>query len=323
VNGASWRKLGLLLHAQEFASKVDWSSGFTQAPNVVTMGDFVRVYFCTRPGPDSEGQFVSLGAFADFETLNPPKILRSSETPIMNLGARGTFDEFGTYPISVIKHEEEFFAYYGGWTRCESVPFDVAIGLAKSGDGESFARSGTGPVLAAHLTEPYVITSPKIRRFQDTWVLSYTSGQKWFLHDGRPEIVYKIRIAFSDDGVKWNRLGRNIIPDRIGEGEAQASPDIIFSGEKYHMFFCYRAESDFRHNRDNSYRIGYASSVDLVHWERDDTRFPLEPSETGWDSVMVAYPTVFEWADSTFMLYLGNEVGKEGIGLAVLEGTLT
>ena len=32
----------------------------------------------------------------------------------MQLGALGTFDEFGIYPVSVIRHGDEVRGYYGG-----------------------------------------------------------------------------------------------------------------------------------------------------------------------------------------------------------------
>ncbi len=64
------------------------------------------------------------------------------------LGGLGEFDEFGTYPVSVIRDGDEVRAYYAGWTRCESVPFNVAIGMRdERRRGVTFdeARSWTGP----------------------------------------------------------------------------------------------------------------------------------------------------------------------------------
>lgn len=317
-----WRKIGLALHASDVAGRVDFCVSHTQAPNVVVLEDRVRVYFCCRPKPDHNGQFVSLGAFVEFSSFDPPVIETYAESPIMELGELGCFDEFGTYPISVIKDRDLYFAYYGGWTRCESVPFDVAIGVATSTDGRVFNRIGNGPVLAASADEPFVITSPKIRKYDSQWVLAYTAGERWFKDRGKPEIIYKLRIAFSDDGLNWRRLNHRIIPDVLGEDEAQACPDIIFRNNRYHMFFCFRAATDFRRNPDRSYRIGYAVSEDLIHWKRNDDLYRIDVSTSGWDSEMVAYPTVFEFNERLYMLYLGNEVGVAGFGVAVLEGDL-
>jgi hypothetical protein len=84
------------------------------------------------------------------------------------------------------------------------------------------------------------------------------------------------------------------------------------------MFFCYRQATDYRRNRDRSYRIGYASSDNLVDWIRDDQQAGLDVSSEGWDSEMVAYPHVFELDGKVYMLYLGNEVGRYGFGAAEL-----
>ena len=95
-----------------------------------------------------------------------------------------------------------------------------------------------------------------------------------------------------------------------------------FANGKYHMFFCYRYSLGYR-GREKGYRIGYASSVDLVHWVRDDSRAGIDVSDEGWDSEMISYPHVFELDGRTLMFYLGNQVGRHGFGLAELEGTLS
>lgn len=319
---AKWVKKGLLLPAAKVAELIEWSDGFTQAPNTVVLRDRIRVYFTTRGIPDHAGMVKSLGAFVDFSEPAPHAILDAASEPIMDLGGLGEFDEFGTYPVSVEHVGGRFFAYYGGWTRGESVPFDVAIGLGTSEDGRRFSRFGRGPILSAARDEPFVVTSPKIRRYKRLWVLTYTAGTQWFMSDGRPEIVYKLRMAVSENGIEWVRIGENLVPDLLGPGESQASPDITFSNGSYHMFFCYRHAEDFRHNKSRAYRVGYAKSSDLFSWERIENRFQLEPSVSGWDSTMVAYPHVFQWGSKKYMLYLGNEVGKDGIGIAQLEGEL-
>jgi hypothetical protein len=105
---------------------------FAQAPATLLFDDRVRVYFSTRPKPDAAGQYVSLSGFVDLQRDNLFDIVAVSPEPVMSLGDRGTFDEFGTYPMSVARHGSEIRGYYGGWTRCVSVPFDVAIGYAFS-----------------------------------------------------------------------------------------------------------------------------------------------------------------------------------------------
>lgn len=316
-----WEKLGRIFNPQEI-SGIDWLKEFAQAPSVLIFDRHVRVYFSCRPGPDSNGQYVSYSAYVDLNRDNLFEITGISSRPILELGELGTFDEFGTYPVSVARNVNEVLAYYGGWTRCESVPFNVAIGVATSRDGgATFAKLGSGPVLSYSPDEPFVLSGPKIRRFNGTWYLWYIAGRKWKVVDGRAEPVYKIRMATSVDGLTWSKVNKDLIESRIEEDEAQASPDVFYCNGKYHMFFCYRYSSHYR-GKKYGYRIGYASSMDLINWQRDDAKAGIDVSEDGWDCEMISYPHVFELDGNIYMLYLGNQVGRHGFGLARLDGSL-
>lgn len=317
--GFRWKKRGLLFEPARFPGR-PWMREFAQAPATLVFDSFVRVYFSCRPAADANGQYVSRSAFVDLDRNDLFHVLRVAERPILELGGLGTFDEFGTYPVSVARDGNEILGYYGGWTRCESVPFNVGIGCARSRDGgETFEKLGPGPVLPYSPFEPFVLSGPKLRRFGDRWWLFYIAGRKWKLADGRAEPVYKIRLASSEDGSCWTRLDRDLIPSRVEPDEAQASPDVIRLDGRYHMFFCYRHSTGYR-GREKGYRIGYAVSDDLESWTRDDSRAGIDVSPEGWDSEMVSYPHVFELDGRVRMLYLGNEVGRRGFGLAELDG---
>ncbi len=318
----TWRKRGRIFDPAAVARPA-WMHEFAQAPATLVFDTCVRVFFSCRPPADGNGQYVSRAAYVDLDRADLFRIVGMSERPIMELGGLGAFDEFGTYPTSVIRHGDELRAYYGGWTRCASVPFDVAIGYAVSRDeGVTFQKQGRGPVLPAGLHEPFVISGPKIRRFGDRWYLWYIAGTKWLPGDARAEPVYRIRAATSDDGVSWTRMDRELIPPRLEADECQASPDVIFANGRYHMFFCYRYSLGYR-GRERGYRIGYATSDDLLSWQRDDDKAGIDVSADGWDSEMISYPHVFELDGRTLMFYLGNQVGRHGFGLAELEGALS
>jgi predicted GH43/DUF377 family glycosyl hydrolase len=316
-----WKKLGKVFNPQEVTGR-PWLKEFAQAPATLVMDDVVRVYFSCRPPADAAGQYVSYSAYVDLDRADLFKIRRIADQPVLDLGGLGEFDEFGTYPVSVIRDGSNVRAYYAGWTRCESVPFDVAIGCAISHDGgQTFRKLDKGPILSSSPDEPFVLSGPKIRRYDGIWYLFYIAGRKWKLVDGRAEPVYKIRLATSPDGIRWRKHNRDLIESRIEEDEAQASPDVHYANGKYHMFFCYRYSANYR-GKQFGYRIGYASSTDLINWERDDDRAGIDVSEQGWDAEMISYPHVFSLDGNTYMAYLGNQVGRHGFGLAVLDGKL-
>jgi hypothetical protein len=316
-----WIKLGKVFDPKDVSGRA-WLSEFAQAPATLVFDEFVRVYFSCRPSPDENGQYVSYSSYVDLDRSDLFKVKEVGEHPILRLGGPGEFDEFGTYPVSVIRHEDEIRAYYAGWTRCESVPFNVAIGMATSTDGgRNFSKAGSGPVLSYSPDEPFVLSGPKIRRFNNIWYLWYIAGSKWKIVDGRAEPVYKIRMATSMNGTDWTKINKDLIESRVEDDEAQASPDVFHANGKYHMFFCYRYSSHYR-GKKNGYRIGYASSTDLISWNRDDSRAGIDLSESGWDSEMISYPHVFALDGKTWLAYLGNEVGRHGFGLALLDGEL-
>jgi predicted GH43/DUF377 family glycosyl hydrolase len=317
MNKFKWKKLGRVFDPEKIENRY-FLKTFAQAPATIVFDDFVRVYFSCRPLPDENGQYVSYSAFVDLDRKDLMKVIRFSEKPILELGEIGTFDEFGTYPVSVIKRQDEFWCYYAGWTRCESVPYNTSIGLAISQDnGQTFKKIGKGPLLSHSLNEPMTISGPKIRYFNNRYYLFYLTGLKWINGIDRPESVFKIRIATSNDGIEWERHNKNIISNVLEEDECQSSPDVFFMDGKYHMFFSYKYSFDFR-NKNRGYRIGYAWSNDLMNWTRADQLAGIDISDTGWDSEMISYPHILQFDNKVYMLYIGNGVGREGFGIAQL-----
>lgn len=318
-----WKKLGRIFNPIDFQDS-SWLFEFAQTPNTLIFDDFIRVYFTTRAKPNENSRMKSLLAYVDLDKKNLFNILRLSSNPLLELGNKGFFDEFGTYILAPIRISENVVrGYYVGVTCTPSVPINGAIGLAESYDnGETFHKIGLGPVLGYSLYEPFIISSHKIREYNDKFYMFYTAGYEWVTKEDFREPVYKLRMAVSDNGIDWQKMNKNLIEDKLGMHEAQACPDVFYKNGKYHMFFCYREPFDYRKNPANSYRIGYASSEDLINWQRDDSKAGIDISESGFDNEMIAYPHVFELEDKIYMLYLGNEVGRYGFGLAELEGDL-
>ncbi len=315
-----WRKIGKIIDTKMYED-IWWLNEYTQCPSAIVFNDFIRVYFCSRGHPDSNNISNSYIGFMDIDIDEPTRIIRLSEKPLLDLGDIGSFDEYGTYPVSAIRQGNEIRLYYGGITRCATVPFNAAIGAAVSFDeGFTFKKMGPGPVLSYSIDEPFVIGSPKIRHFNGKWYLWYASGKDWKESGSELQPVYKIRCAVSDDGYNWNKYGYDLLSSVLEENECQASPDVYFENGIYHMFFSYRYNFGFK-TRGRGYRIGYAYSYDLKTWIREDYKAGLDVSETGWDSESVSYMNVFKVKDTIYSLYQGNLIGKDGIGIATLESS--
>ncbi len=293
----------------------DWSFEFTQAPYAIFMGQLHRIFFSTRSKKDDDGNYTSYLAYVDYD-FEKRRILKTAPRPIIELGGTGTFDEHGTYPFSVLLEGNRYLGYYAGWSRKVSVPYDVKIGMVTSIDCEEFSKLGTGPTLGASLYEPMTISGPRIFKFNEKFHLFYLAGEKWEKdEEGRPESIFKIRHAESDDGVSWKRQNSIIIKPILEENECQASPTVFQHNEVYHMFFSYKYGSNFR-DTDRGYRLGYATSTDLHTWQRNDDRLTISQSHEEWDNFDISYPSAFQIDGSWHLLYQGNQIGKAGFGYA-------
>lgn len=309
-----WNKLGLVFDPAKHRGP-SWMQEFAQAPATLLFDDFVRVYFSCRPKADADGKYVSNSAWVDLDRRDLTKVLRVAEQPVLQLGGRGQLDEFGIYPVSPIRV---------GSSRRESVSVETSIGLAKSQDGgEWFERAGLGPVLSSSTREPFLVGDGFVLQVGSLFHMWYIFGTRWNAEPGSDvaERTYKIGHAVSTNGVDWERRqeGRQLIPDRLGEFESQALPSVFESDGQFHMVFCYRHSVDFRTNSSRSYRLGHATSCDLVNWSRSDEALNLSPNKGGWDTGMMCYPSVCRSGGRRYLLYNGNEFGRFGFGAAILE----
>jgi hypothetical protein len=315
-----WHKIGKIFDPSQHALPNGCES-FAQSPQALVCDDHVRIYFSTR-ARDASGKFLSHVAYVDMDR-GLERILRVADHTVLPLGELGAFDEHGIFPINPVRHGDRVLAYTTGWNRRVSVSVDTAIGLAASTDGgRTFVRQGAGPVLAQSLHEPCLVGDGFVQQIDGVFHMWYIFGTGWkrYAPDAAPDRTYKIGHATSGDGVHWTKEeARQIVADRLGPDESQALPTVTEIDGRHHMFFCYRQSSDFRTNAGRGYRIGHAWSDDLHNWTRDDDQIPLAVEPGAWDGDMQCYPHVFKVDDRICLLYNGNEFGRHGFGLALLE----
>jgi hypothetical protein len=314
-----WKKLGKIFDPTQHELHNNCKA-FAQSPQALVFDDFVRIYFSTRQKDEHSGKFLSHISYVDM-SKNFDRIIKVADHTVIELGKLGSFDEHGIFPINVLRHESKVLAYTCGWSRRVSVSVETSTGFAISDDnGNTFKKMGDGPVMSSSLHEPFLVGDSFVRRFEDRFHMWYIYGTRWIVNEAEEAArVYKIGHAISSDGISWVKEGRQIIGDRLNADECQALPTVVYHQGKYQMFFCYREAIGFRKDRTRGYRIGYAYSTDLVNWTRDDANAGIDVSENDWDSDMMCYPHVFHCDEKLYMLYNGNEFGRFGFGLAVLE----
>lgn len=316
-----WRKLGKIFDPAQFKLP-NHCAQFAQAPQALVFDGFTRIYFSSRERDSRNGKYLSHVCFADF-SKDFRQVIRVSDRSVIELGRLGCFDEHGIFPMNVLRYRGKIYGYTCGWSRRVSVSVETSVGIARSDDGGlTFQRIGDGPILTSSLHEPFLVGDAFVRLEGDRFHMWYIFGTAWKrpTQDAVPERTYKIGHALSGDGFAWEKEeGRQIIADRLGPEESQALPTVTRIGDHYHMIFCYRESTDFRVNKQRGYRLGHAWSHDLKEWTRDDAGVGLDVSVSGWDSEMLCYPNLFEREGKTYLLYNGNEFGRHGFGIAILE----
>ena len=287
-----------------------WSRSHAQAPTAIKLDSFIRVYFGTRDAKNK-----SRTGFVDLNLQDPTKILRVSETPVLDLGEPGTFDEDGAIPSCVMRVGNEIWMYYGGVSRGVRVPYRMSIGLARSRDnGLTFERVYQGPIVDRTPDEPFMTMAPNVMVRDKSWLMWYGSGIGWRRVGKKFEPLYQIKVAQSLDGINWERPNFTCIQQNH-ENEANTRPSVVEGKNGFEMWFSYRDCHDYR-DGSGSYRIGHATSKDGYYWHRSKLSQGLDPSGTGWNSVTMSYPHVLEVGEEKYIFYNGNGFGRTGFGVA-------
>ena len=309
-----WIKKGLIFAPD---NNFDWMISHASIPIADKVGnDRLRIYFGTR---DKQGR--SLPAYIEVEPDNPQNILYTHNKPVLPLGKLGTFDDDGVMPSWIVNHNNRKYLYYIGWNRQVTVSYRMSIGLAISEDnGRSYHKYSEGPICDRALDEPYFNTAPCVVVERNLWRMWYVSCTKWEIVKGWPEPFYHVRYAESGDGVHWLKSGRVCVDyDAFTDGIGR--PCVYLDNGLYKLFFSYRSAISYRTDPKQSYRLGYAESIDGLDWTRKDSEVGIARSDSGWDSEMIEYCFLHEHHGRNYLFYNGNGFGKSGFGYAVLAQT--
>ncbi len=298
-----WRKLGLIIEPKKV--KRDWMVTHAMDPTVDHLhGDIFRIYFCGR---NKHNQ--SLIGYADININYPDKIIHTPKNPVLGLGELGCFDDNGVTASWIVNTGKKKYLYYIGWKPRSTTRFGLMTGLAESKNGgEKFHRISRAPILQLTDHEPFsILTAPCVLKQNHTWRMWYVSCTSWV----NPDLPrYNIKYAESTDGICWQQHGLVCIDFKSNRETALARPCVLYEKGIYKMWFSYKRTT-------TPYKMGYAESTDGLKWRRMDQLVGINVSISGWDSDMIEYPYVFNHKGKKYMLYNGNDYGKDGVGLAV------
>lgn len=296
-----WNRLGRIITPDE---NVNW------------MSTWVGASFCRQIGDSSEFELFVTGRdlqnrsrvgkiLFNIEKLSVDKI----EKVVFDLGELGAFDENGVSYPWLYFHEGRWYMLYVGWKPTVLTPFQNGLGLAVEENG-FFKRVSRAPILPFNNDDYLSIGSSSVFIENGIIRLYYTSFLRWGKRPDEAKHYYVIKYAESTDGINWKRNNQICINSIYGMGDFSiCRPSVIKIGNTYHMWFSYRGEN---------YSLGYAYSNDGVNWTRDDSKSGISKPDTGWDSKMQCYCQVFQYNGDYYMIYCGNNYGKDGLGIAKL-----
>ncbi len=301
-----WVKKGLIYAVDE---RINWATNSVLTPNPFLLNDeTIRVYASFR---DEKG--MGRIGFVDVAASNPKEIIKISEKPVIELGARGTFDDNGMLLGDVIRVNDKIYMYYVGFQLVQHIKHMSATGLAISIDGgEAFERVKQTPIADRVPNALYGRCFHTVMQDEGKFKIWYSVVYGWEHIEGKDYPKYDIRYVESEDGIHITdeegihcmAVGPNEY--RIGRPRViKRAPDL------YEMRYTYDTYS-------KEYISGIAFSKDGIHWTREDEKAGLVKSnqEGDWDSEMACYPVELETKYGTYLFYDGNGMGATGFGYA-------
>lgn len=258
-----------------------------QCPVVDEVGGRLRVYYGARD-EQNRSRIYYFEAMKD----NLFNILHTN-IPIVRLGGEGTFDCDGQIPSSIGVVNGVKWLYFTGVRKGGENRYENSIGAIRM-EEEGFFK----------------LKEPVMERMENEWFNSHLmiNGNNGYFCSCREwrnnEPLYDIHMAKTTDGIEWERK-TSVMRLRNGEGGICG-----MNVSEASALFCVRDKEDYRGGA-GSYRLETAE-WSIGGWERTGR---LEIQRSVWDSDMQCYPYIYK----NYLFYNGNQFGKTGIGVCVLE----
>lgn len=286
-----------------------------QLPTYLLIDNKVRVFFASR----DKNQYSSVYYIDLIVNGSSVDLKKRISNPVLKPGDIGCFDQHGVYPSSVVNYGSNYYMYYIGWEKGYKDPlFTASIGLAKSENGQDFQKVNLAPIMGRSNYDPCLVTSPHVYRDHNLWHMNYVSGVKWEkdLATNELQSFYHIKSAVSEDMFNWVRNGDIAIGFKNNESNIARPSVYKENNHLYHMWYSY---VDLEVGK---YRIGYASSNNGKKWIRKDQNVGIG-LDSKYCTEMIAYPQIFEKDQNLYMLYNGDNFGKQGFGIAICKNYLS
>ena len=299
-NNIKWKKIGKIFDFQAINQDL-----LTHASNPLAIhleDDIFRVFFSSR-NKDNKSSV----AFVDIDIFTK-KIHQLSDT-VFKYGEENSFYSHGVSIGNIYTIEDKSYIGFMGWQINNNDHWRGDIGRLELIRDKRLSLSPDKVFIGCDDEDKISLSYPWIMFDEGIYKMWYGSTDDWTSSNN--EMIHIIKYATSIDGQNWDKKGL-AIPFELGEAQAFSRPTVIKINGIYKMWFSYRRGDGTK------YKIGYAHSQNGIDWIREKTS-GIDVSKEDWDSEMICYPFVFSHKGETYMLYNGNNYGKSGFGLAILE----
>ena len=301
----NWKRLGRIVEANP---NLEWSQQYAAIPTVrILNGDVLRVYYYSMD-EDFNGRI----SYVDVSAHNPSEIIFRSDDVLLDIGTEGSFDDGGVCPLQFFQLENENWLYYLGVQRTTDVPYRYFAGVAKEQADGSFQRFQADPILLPTTSEPDIRSAVSILQEGEKKRMWYVGAFAWIDVNGKEVPTYRIHHAVSTDGLNWEVDQHDCIQFQSEDEFGFGRPWVMKKENGFEMFYSVRTKS-------LGYRLGYATSEDGYSWVRQDNELNFSVGSESWENESVCYPCLVDVNGKRFLFYNGNQNGKTGFGVAVLE----
>ncbi len=297
-----WNKLGEIFIVNNPNSEL---TNYASNPLPVHLRE--NIYRIFYSGRNSENRS-SIG-FADLDIENG-RIISYPKEPVLKYGGENTFYSDGISLGNKIEIQNKSYILFMGWQRFKDKHWRGEIGKLELIGNDKLKICSENPIISIDKEDEISLSYPFITFHDNQYKMWYGSTIKWD-SEGQ-EMIHVIKYATSKDSITWQKHGI-AVPYELGIAQAFSRPSVIIDDFGFHIWYSYRGGNGMK------YRIGYAFSSNGINWVRQHNHTGIDVSENGWDSQMICYPAVFDHNGKRYMLYNGNDYGKTGFGLAILE----
>ena len=303
----TWRRHGLLWAPPRTGPL---TTGHATVPTPVLISeDRVRVFVSCA---DETGRCRPF--YFDANLSDAPTVVGESDGPLLELGARGCFDQDGVICTSITdRGSGELRMYYAGFERLSTVRYRIMVGIALSADGgKSFTRNSQAPALDRIDGELMFRGGPLVLPDGDGYSMIYAGGGSWIASDEKELPVYDLRVAHSRDGLTWDGPGRVIIPtDDSKHGFGR--PWLYETTEEGITLLL-----SIRDRESGRYRVGSATLDKKLRLGSLSYGIGLEPSDSAFETRSTLFAATITCAGREWCFYNGNDFGVDGVAVAEL-----